>query len=225
MKLFILFCLGCLLGTLANAQLFGAYKCAESDNYCGPADLSEVCTPASSQDARDAVLTYLSGIGSGNLNLSASVTTGDGGPNVPPFVFNWHGPQSLIPIAGSFTGANALFEFFGGVNSDVTDFTFNSPFYPPSGGVLISAYNCLFVFAQWQEESQVISTGKRIIDATNTVRYTMLNTSSPVIAVADVWVDVGTYQDAFCPSQIVCSSVGRMALGPAALLILVGWLY
>jgi hypothetical protein len=100
-------------------------------------------------------------------------------------------------------GANALGEFFGAANTYTANVQFNPAYAPDSvvPGVFIPAFNCQFLIAQWQEMSQARETGKPITYSTNTVRYTFLNQSYPYIAVADVWVDDGIYQNAYCPGQ------------------------
>ena len=197
-----------LMGSIAS-QLYGPNNCGNgNNNYCGTTIYNDLCTPEATQAAYNNFMQYISNIGNPANNYAASTafTTGNGNADgtIPPFQFNWYGSSSLIPIAGSYTGSMALANFFGVVNSDVIDFTFYSYIYLPCGGVLIPAYNCQFLIAQWQEMSKVIDTGKSITYATNTVRYTFLNSTYPYIAVADVFVNDGQYQDAFCPGQVNC---------------------
>eukprot|EP01038_Epipyxis_sp_PR26KG_P008576 gene8576-11588_t len=162
-------------------QLYGAYNC-NGNNYCGPQP--PACTE--------------------QQNAAALSAFYDG--TIPPFTFIWNGSPSLIPIANTYVGSMALAEFFGLVNSDVTGFTFYQGFAAPAdGGLLVTAYNCQFIVAQWQEISKVIGTGKPITKATNTVVYSMLNYSYPYIAQANVFVNDGQYQDAFCSGQVSCN--------------------
>jgi hypothetical protein len=190
--------------------LYGPNNCGNgNNNYCGTNDFSTLCTAQTTQAAYNNFIQYISNIGNPANNYAAATafTTGDGNADgtIPPFQFNWYGSSSLIPIAGTYTGSMALANFFNLVNSDVTDFTFNTYFYPPGGGVLIPAYNCQFLIAQWQEMSKVIDTGKSITYATNTIKYTFLNATYPYIAVVDVFVNDGQYQDAYCPGQVNCN--------------------
>ena len=143
-------------------------------------------------------------------------TTGDGnGDDIPAFEFRWHGPSSLVPIAGTYVGRNALAQFFGLVfdpSNGVAGFAFNTAFAPNTYGVRVPAYNCQFAIAQWQEMSQVISSGKTVSYGDNTVVYTFLNGSYPYIVSADVWVDGGQYQDAFGPGQINCNDYNTVVV-------------
>lgn len=194
----------------AGAQLYGPENCGKGNNaYCGPPGATTQCTDTANGVALGNFFQYLEGFRdpSNDYAKSTSYTTGDGNADgtIPPFQFNWHGPPSLIPIAGSYTGSKALSQFFGLVNSKVTDFKFNTAFGPNTGGVQVPAYNCQFLFAQWEEISVNKATGKPITNAINTVRYTFLNSTYPKIAVADVFVNGGTYQDAFCPGQTNCN--------------------
>lgn len=193
--------------TVASGQLYGVYNCGNgNNNYCGPNP--PACTDAQNQAALLAFQSYYANLGNSTNYYAASTayTTGDGnGGDIPPFQFNWYGSPSLIPIAGTYTGSMALSQFFTIVNEDVKDFTYNTLFEPNNGGVLVAAYNCQFLIAQWQEMSTVIATNKAITYATNTVRYTFLNYSYPAIAVADVFVNDGQYQNAFCPGQVNCN--------------------
>uniref|UniRef100_A0A7S4P7L0 Uncharacterized protein n=1 Tax=Paramoeba aestuarina TaxID=180227 RepID=A0A7S4P7L0_9EUKA len=196
-----------------NSQLYGKDNCGgdNSDNYCGPANVGlKDCTKETDEAALKTLVGYLGGIGFPADNYSKSIhfTTGDGdeAENIPPFTFNWHGSKSLIPIAGTYVGRNALAEFFGKVNSLTTDFAFSTDFYPPGQGVLIPSYNCLFCIAQWQENGVVVATGKTFSNAPNTVRYTMLNATYNKIAVVDVFTDNSIYQDAFCAGEVVCQA-------------------
>jgi hypothetical protein len=187
-------------------QLYGVHNCGNgNNNYCGPSP--PICTSEQNAAALQTFQGYFSNLlnATNNHAMSISFTTGDGnGEDIPPFQFNWHGSSNLIPIAGSYFGSTALSQFFGVVFTHVKDFTFNTAFAPNSGGVLIPAYNCQFLVAQWQEMSTVIATDKSITYATNTVRYTFLNYSTPLIAVADVFVNDGQYQNAFCQDQVNC---------------------
>lgn len=186
------------------AQLYGQYNC--NNQYCGP-NPSTICTAQQNEAAYNAVLSYLAGFATPQDNFAASVayTTGNGnGAEIPPFQFNWYGSPSLIPIAGSYTGSLALANFFGLVFADTTNFFYTTSFYPPNGGILIPAYNCQFVVVQWLENAKVVSTNKTFTNAPNTIRYTMLNSSVPLIAIADVFVNDGQYQNAFCPGQVNC---------------------
>ena len=63
--------------------------------------------------------------------MSYTTGAGDEEEGIPPFTFRWHGPNYLIPIAGTYVGENALSEFFGAVNSLTVDFSFDIAFYPP----------------------------------------------------------------------------------------------
>ena len=195
--------------SLSSAQLYGPQNCGNGNNqYCG-APGAPHCTEAANNAALGNFFSYLEGFAdpSDDYAKSAAYTTGDGNADgtIPPFKFNWHGPASLIPIAGSYQGRKALSQFFGLVNSKVKDFQFNQAFGPKSGGVQVPAYNCQFLIAQWEEISVNEATGKAITNAINTVRYTFLDSTYPKIAVADVFVNGGTYQDAFCPGQTNCN--------------------
>jgi hypothetical protein len=191
---------------IAFGQLYGTYNCGNgNNNYCGPNP--PTCTAAQNAAALQAFQGYYTNLGNSANNYAASTayTTGNGnGAGIPPFQFNWYGSPSLIPIAGSYSGSNALSQFFTLVNANVKDFTYNTLFEPNNAGVLIPAYNCQFLVAQWQEMSTAIATDKAITYATNTVRYTFLNYSTPLIAMADVFVNDGQYQNAFCPGQVNC---------------------
>jgi hypothetical protein len=219
---------------ISHAQLYGANNCGNgNNNYCGTTDYSSLCTTAANQAAYDAFSGYLGGLGNSTNNYAQSMafTTGSGNADgtIPPFQFNWYGSSSLIPIAGTYSGSNALSDFFGLVNSDVQNFYFNPYFYPPGQGVIVIAYNCQFLVAQWQEMSSVISTGKAITYATNTVKYTFLNSTYPSIAVADVFVNDAQYQNAFCPGQVNCdgyssdddSSTMGISVGTLILVIII----
>lgn len=91
------------------------------------------------------------------------------------------------------------------MNEITNSFVFDSNFAPNGGGVIFSGSNCQFVFVQWQEQFKSDVTGKTMTYGYNTVRYTLLNHSYPKIAIADVWVNSGDYQDVFCPGQTNCN--------------------
>ena len=168
------------------AQVYGDWACP-GGGYCG--QQVPDCTAQESADALYAVQQYFYNITdyTNNYNNSMSYTTGDGDANgnIPPFQFNWHGPTSLIPIAGTYTGQMALSNFFGEVGKITNSFTFATTFSPNSGGVIFSGSNCQFVFVQWQEQFKSDVTGKTMTYGYNTVRYTLLNHSYPKIAIAD----------------------------------------
>jgi hypothetical protein len=192
---------------IAEAQIYGDNNCGDG-YYCG--GFTPSCTSEENDAAYEAFSGYIGNIGDStdSYSLSMQYTTGDGnGADIPPFTFVWHGP-TLVPIAGTYVGRNALAQFFGLVNdpvNGVVDFTFNTLFARYSGGVLVPAYNCQFLIAQWQEMYSVVSTGKALTYGSNTIVYTFLNSSYPKIARADVWVDGGQYQNSFCPGQINCN--------------------
>lgn len=153
------------------------------------------CNPNTTLAVVDAYLGYAF---AGNLSAASVYLSND-------FVFNWHGPQNLIPIAGTFSGAAGLGQFFGNVFSRVTNFHFETSYAPATGGVRTVAYSCENVVKQWQEISVVMNTGKPIYRATNTVIYAV-NSGSNLITQADVWIDSMQYAQAFCPGQIACFS-------------------
>jgi hypothetical protein len=195
-------------------QIYGAYNCGNgNNNYCGPSDFSTVCSVEANNAAVTAFWSYLSGLGSPADDFVSSMvfTTGDGSEDglIPPFEFNWHGSPSLTPIAGHYTGRKALSSFFSRVFASVTDFSFDSRFSPSSNGILVLAHNCQFLVAQWEENSRVISTREPIPRAINTVKYTFLNTTTPLIAKVDVFVNNAVYQTAFCDGEVTCSSSVR----------------
>ena len=168
------------------AQVYGDWACP-GGGYCG--QVVPDCTAQESANALNAVQLYFANISdsTNNYEKSMSYTTGDGDAkrNIPPFQFNWHGPTSLIPIAGTYTGQMALSNFFGEVNDITNSFVFAETFSPNSGGVIYSGSNCQFVFVQWQEQFKSDVTGKTMTYGYNTVRYTLLNHSYPKIAIAD----------------------------------------
>ena len=70
------------------------------------------------------------------------------------------------------------------------------------------------------------ATGRTLSKGTNTVRYTFLNSTDPKIAVVDVFVNGGKYEDVNCPGQINCngytqsatpSTIKDMARDPASI--------
>ena len=170
----------------AFAQVYGDWACPGTGEYCGQPVPN--CTNQENAAALSAVQGYFSQIQNATNNYAGSIayTTGDGnGGDIPPFQFNWHGPPSLIPIAGTYTGSTALTNFFGEVNEITNSFVFDSNFAPNGGGVIFSGSNCQFVFVQWQEQFKSDVTGKTMTYGYNTVRYTLLNHSYPKIAIAD----------------------------------------
>jgi len=142
---------------------------------------------------------YLSFAFAGNIPAAGQFLT-------PDFIFDWHGPQNLIPIAGTFYGIAGLGQFFTNVFSRVTGFQFDPSYAPATGGVLTVAYSCQFVVKQWQEISTVVATGRPVYRATNTVIYTVATNATGGMAIsrADVWIDSFQYATAFCGGQIAC---------------------
>jgi hypothetical protein len=191
-----------------QGQLYGPNACPDG-NYCGAAMSPDYCTLEQSAAAYAAWQGYFGSITDSTDAYGASMayTTGDGdtAENIPAFQFTWHGPPSLVPIAGTYVGRQALNQFFSAVFSRVQDFTFFTGFAPNNYGIIVPSYNCQFLTAQWEEVSLVAATLKPVTKAINTVVYTFLNATYPRIARADVFVDGGTYQDAFCPGQLNCN--------------------
>ena len=113
-----------------SAQLYGSNNCAikngdGNNNYCGP-DPQTLCTPAQNEAAKDAFFGYIENLEKGDFTAMTSYTTGAGDTTlkVPAFEFNWHGNPSIIPYAGTYTGAKALENFFSTVLKNTKDFTF-----------------------------------------------------------------------------------------------------
>jgi uncharacterized protein GlcG (DUF336 family) len=133
----------------------------------------------------------------GNVSGAALLTAGAN------FTLTWHGPTNLVPIAGTFSGVNALASFFGNSFSLVRDFRVNPVFAPdsPLPGVRTVSVDCHTVVKQWQEISVVIATGKAISNALNTVVYVVRD---GLILSADVYVDSMQYAEAFCTGQVAC---------------------
>jgi len=151
---------------------------------------------------------YLAALFSGNVALATNYTA-------PTYTLTWNGPSNLIPFAGVYSGPQALARFSSTVAMYVRDISIYPGFAPATGGILTVALDCNTIVKQWQEVSVVISTGKAISRATNTVIYTVKNS---LITSANIWVDTVTYAQAFCPAAALlsCAASGSPSSSPGS---------
>lgn len=210
----------------AQAQIFGVNNCEAkgqkdaAGSFCGD---TSTCTPAQNAAALNAFYGYFGGIATGDFAKSTKFTTGNGGATVgslktSKFEFVWNGDPSLVPYAGTYTGEKALSEFFGKAMGSLAlnangapDFGFNAKFSPTSTipGVQVVASNCQFIVATWEEVSTVKSTGKKITNGVNLVKYTMFDFATPKIAKVEVFTNNMVYQDAVCPGKVTCEDPSK----------------
>jgi uncharacterized protein GlcG (DUF336 family) len=157
------------------------------------------CPAAQTLRVVDEFLTHM--LVDGNITAAELLTAGVN------FTLTWHGPANLVPFAGTFSGQNALASFLSNRARLMRDFRVNPLFAPFSSivGVRTVSNNCETVVKQWSEIAVVISTGKAVSNAMNTVVYVVNN---GLIQSADFFVDSMQYAEAFCAGQVACGSLG-----------------